>query len=179
MSLVPEISLSLINTWILSIIYFIISIGLLLLIPKYNISKFVKTPKIKYITELNYILYYGFLVFSIFIPMNVDTVSFYIGICIFILGMLLYTISMFYFAISEYNQPVTERIYKLSRHPVYLSFFMISLGISIAGASIILSIIAILHFITSYFIAKKEEEQCIEVYGKSYLDYMKKVRMFL
>ena len=86
---------------------------------------------------------------------------------------------MFYFAISEYNQPVTERIYKLSRHPVYLSFIIISIGISMAGASIILSIIAILHFITSYFIAKEEEKQCIEVYGESYLNYMKKVRMFL
>ena len=167
------------NTWILALIYFIISIGLLLLIPKHNISKFIKTPRVKYITEANYILYYGFLFFSIFIPMKFDTVSFYIGICIFVLGVLLYTISMFYFAISEYNQPVTERIYKLSRHPVYLSFIIISIGISIAGTSIILSIIAILHFITSYFIAKEEEKQCIEIYGESYLNYMKKVRMFL
>ncbi len=179
MNILSEISLSLYNTWILSIIYIIISIGFLLLFPKHNISKFVKTPKIKYITEANYILYYGFFLFSIFIPMKVDTVFFYIGICIFVLGVLLYTISMFYFAISEYDKPVTERIYKISRHPVYVSFFLICIGISIAGTSIILSIIAILHFITSYFIAKEEEKQCVEIYGESYLNYMKKVRMFL
>jgi len=151
----------------------------LLLFPKHNISKFVKTPRIKYITEANYVLYYGFLIFSIFIPIKPGTAVFYFGTGVFIVGLLLYTGSMFYFAISEYDKPVTERIYKISRHPVYVSFFLICIGISIAGVSIILSIVAILHFITSYFIAKEEEKQCIEVYGESYLNYMKKVRMFL
>lgn len=179
MNIFPEISLSLYNAWVLSVIYIVISTGLLLLFPKHNISKFVKTPRIKYITEANYIFYYGFLIFSIFIPMKLESVSFYAGTGLLIVGLLLYTTATFYFAISEYDQPVTERIYKLSRHPVYVSFFIISIGISIAGASIILSIIAVLHFITSYFIAKKEEQQCIEMYGESYLNYMKKVRMFL
>ncbi|MCF6367024.1 MAG: hypothetical protein L3J35_12585 [Bacteroidales bacterium] len=173
------IKIGIYNTWILSLIYFVTSMGLLALFPKYNISKFIKTPGIKYITQANYILYYGFLFFSIFIPIKTGTMFFYIGTSFYTLGLILYTLSMFYFAISEYDKPVTEKVYKISRHPVYLSYFLISIGISISGASIILCIIAILHFISTYFIAKEEEKKCIEIYGSDYLSYMKKVRMFL
>ena len=179
MNFFPEIRFGLYNTWILSLIYFVVSIGLLFLFPKHNISKFVKTPRIKFITEANYILYYGFLIFSIFIPIKTETNFLYIGIILFIVALILYTLSMFYFAISEYDKPVTEKIYKISRHPVYLSYFLISIGISISGASILLGLIAILHFFSTYFIAKKEETMCIELYGENYKNYIKKVRMFL
>jgi len=179
MSLIPELSFSLNNAWLLSVFYLIVSIGLVLLIPKHNIQKFVKIPKIRYVNILNHILYYGFMVFSIFVPLQIGTQIFYIGIILFIIGILLYFVSIFYFAISEYDKPVTEKIYQISRHPVYLSFFIIGIGISLTGASWILIIILTLHFATTILIIKEEEKSCVEIYGKEYETYKKNVRMII
>ncbi len=179
MPLIPEISFGLYNTWLLSVSYLAISIGLMFLIPKHNISKFVKVPKIKYVNEANYVLYYGFIVLSIFIPLHMGTLMFYIGIAFFVVGILLYFVSIFYFAISEYDKPVTEKIYQISRHPVYLSFFLIGIGISLAGASWVLIIVLTLHFATTIRIIKEEEKSCTKIYGKEYEEYKKKVRMII
>ncbi len=179
MTFIPSFSFELYNTWIFSIIYLIISIGFVFLIPKHNIAKFINVPKIKYVNWANHILYYGFFIISIFVPIQFNGAMFYVAISLFIAGVLLYTTSIFYFAISEYNKPVTERIYQISRHPVYLSFLIIGISISLAGASFLLLIVVILHFITTYFLAKEEEKQCLEIYGEEYEDYMKKVRMFI
>lgn len=179
MSLIPELSFSLYNTWLLSVIYLVISTGLVFLIPKHNIPKFIKVPKIKYINQANYVLYYGFIALSIFIPLQMGTLMFYVGIAFFGLGILLYFVSIFYFAISEYDKPVTEKIYQISRHPVYLSFFLIGIGISLAGVSWVLIIVVTFHFATTIRIIKEEEKSCIKMYGKEYEDYMKKVRMII
>ena len=179
MQLIPEFSFELNNTWQFTLPYFILSIGFLFLIPKHNISKFVQVPKIKLITEINYILYYGFLFASIFIPLQTELIIFYIGIVLFVIGIIFYSASIFYFSISEYNKPVTEKVYKISRHPVYLSFFIIGIAISMAGASLFLLIIVILHFISTIFIIKEEEKNCIASYGEEYKNYMKKVRMII
>lgn len=179
MSLFFDFSVGFYNLWLLSGLYFVISTGLLFIIPKYNISKFVKTPRIKFVTEINYILYYGFLILSVFIPFKIDSLFFIVGFLIFIIGIGSYIISVFYFAISEYNKPVTEKIYKISRHPVYLSFLIIGTGISVAGESIVLIIIVILHFISTIFIMKAEEIMCVKIYGEEYKKYMKKVRMII
>jgi len=179
MSFIPTFSFELNNTWIFSLIYLIISNGFIFLIPKHNISKFTQVPKIKYINTANYILYYSFFIISMFVPIKNTSFIFILAISIFIIGILLYTTSIFYFAISEYDKPVTEKLYQMSRHPVYLSFLIIGVSISLAGVSFLLLIIIILHFISTYYIAKEEEKQCIEKYGKKYKDYMKKVRMFI
>ncbi len=179
MSFLSEFSFNFYNLWLFSSFYFVVSVGLLFIIPKYNLSKFVKTPKIKFVTTINYILYYTFLLLSIFISFKQCSLFFSIGFVVFIFGMILYIISFFYFAISEYDKPVTEKIYKISRHPVYLSFFIIGIGISLIGASVILIIIVFLHFISTYFIMKEEEKMCLEIYGKEYETYMKKVRMII
>ena len=86
---------------------------------------------------------------------------------------------MFSFAVTEYGQAATGRIYKYSRHPVYVSFLILSIGTALVAASYILLGIAILHFTSSYFIMKEEESLCIEKYGDNYKEYMKKTRMII
>lgn len=174
-----ELSIGIYNTWILSLIYLIISFGFVFLIPKHNIAKFVEVPKIKYFNLLNHILYYSFFALSIFVPIKTNSVWLIVAVVFFVFGILLYSTSIFYFAISEYNRAVTEKIYQISRHPVYLSFLIIGISISLAGTSLLLLIIVFLHFITTYFIAKEEEKQCLEKYGDEYKSYKEKVRMFI
>ena len=177
MDLIPEIKFGFYNAWLLFAIYYVINFGLMLQIPKHNIGRFIKIKKIKYTTLINYILYYGFFVISIFIPLKQGFLIFYIGIGLFIIAVFLYTASMFSFAVSEYDKPITNRMYKYSRHPIYISFFMLLIGISLSAASFLLLITAAAHIISTYFIMKEEEKQCIEKYGKEYIEYKNKVRM--
>lgn len=179
MNLIPEFSININNSWVFSLIYLVVSNGLILLIPKYNISKFIKVPKLKYTNKINLLLYYIFFAITIFVPIQSNSNLLYFSVALFIIGLILYTSSIFYFAISEYHKFVNEGTYKFSRHPVYFSFLIIGISISLSGASILLLIIIILHFISIYFIAKEEERLCLEKYGKEYEEYKKRVRMFI
>ncbi len=167
------------NLWVFSLIFILLNFGIILIFPKYNISKFANVPKIKIYTFINKISYVLIFIMSVFIPVKSDTFWFYAGTIIFVIGIILYMTAMFYFAISEYHLPVSKGIYKISRHPVYFSFFIIILGMIIISFSGILFFIAFLHFYTLYFIVLKEEEYCEELYGKAYKNYKQKTRMII
>ena len=167
------------NAWILTAGFFVTGTALLLLMPRYNVGAFVKSPKMKYVTMLNKIGYYGFLLSALFIPFDENTLLFYTGLVIWFVGMLLYVYALFSFAVKEFNKPVTDRFYSVSRHPVYLSFFIVSTGIVIASFSLLLASFACIYFVSSYFIMKEEEKKCLETYGDEYRDYMKQTRMII
>ncbi len=174
-----EITLSLTNLWLLTGIFLILNIGFILLFPKYNIKKFISVPKLKGYTLLNKITYYLLFGLSIFIPLKTGNPFFYIGLIIFIIGLLLYAAAMLYFAVSEYHLPVTSGIYKFSRHPVYVSFFVIVSGMLTVTLSGFLFIIAFLHFYSLYFIINEEEKMCEKQYGITYLNYKQKTNKII
>jgi len=173
-----DFSLSISNLWLFSSVFLLLNAGFISLFPKHNIEKFVKMPKVKNYTKLNQITYYLLFAVSIFVPLKTGTLYFYVGLILFILGILFYTISLLYFEISEYHLPVTGGIYKFSRHPVYVSFFIINLGMITASISIIVFIIAFLHFYSLKFIIKEEENICKRKYGNLYSDYKQKTKRY-
>jgi protein-S-isoprenylcysteine O-methyltransferase Ste14 len=179
MNFFTDIHFGIYNLWWFTVFYFIINTAIVLMFPRHNLSRFLNVPKILYISNANHVLYFIFFILTIFVPVKLNSIVFIVGFTLFVLGILLFFVSMFYFAVSEYNKPVTEKIYKLSRHPIYLSFLIISTGISVSGASILLLSVALLHFFTSYFIARAEEKECEKLYGNEYINYKKKVRMFI
>ena len=174
-----NLTLSVSNLWLFTGIFLLLNTGFIILFPKHNIGRFIKTPKVKYYTKLNQITYYVLFVFSVFIPLKTGTILFYVGLFLFISGILLYATALFYFAISEYDLPVTHGIYKFSRHPIYLSFFVINLGMILVSSSLIVFIIAFLHFYALVFIIKEEENLCAKQYGTNYAEYRKKTRKYL
>ena len=174
--LLPNFSISFQNMWLLPLLVLVSSTVMVLLIPRYNLSRFINQPKLRYSTLINKTFYWFLMLLPVFLPYSSNKIFLYIGLAIFLLGFIAYSLSIFYFAISEYDKVVTSGIYRISRHPVYLSFFIIFLGISISSNSIILFIFNVFYFINSILIMKEEEKACIEQYGNEYLNYMKKVR---
>ncbi|MBI5842976.1 MAG: isoprenylcysteine carboxylmethyltransferase family protein [Chloroflexi bacterium] len=74
---------------------------------------------------------------------------------------------------------VTSGIYKYIRHPLYSSLFLLAWGIFFKMPSwfgFILVVTATLFLIAT---AKADEAECIQFFGSSYNDYMKKTRMFI
>ena len=70
-------------------------------------------------------------------------------------------------------------IYKISRNPMYLSYFIFFFGCVLITQSLLLLAFVILFIITSHVIIISEERWCINEFGKEYLDYMKKVRRYI
>jgi len=174
-----KFSLSVSNLWLFTGVFLLLNTGFIILFPKHNIGRFIKMPKVNLYTKLNQISYYLLFVLSVFIPIKTGTILFYVGLFLFVSGVLLYATALFYFAISEYDLPVTRGIYKFSRHPVYLSFFVINLGMILVSSSLIVFIIAFLHFYALVFIIKEEEKLCAKQYGKNYSEYRQKTKKYL
>ena len=74
-------------------------------------------------------------VYSIFLPLQLGTVCFYLGLVIFLTGLGVLTTATINFATAPFDKPITHGIYQYFRHPMYLSAFLIYLGTSIATAS--------------------------------------------
>jgi protein-S-isoprenylcysteine O-methyltransferase Ste14 len=162
-----------------AVIYLIISTSLTLMLPKYRLSVFVNIPRVKLFGLLYQVLYYLQLLFLCFLSFAESNFLFYIGTAVYIVGILLYSTAMFYFAIAQYDKPVTQGLYKFSRHPVYFSFFIIILGASFATGNFILLIMSVLYLICSWQIGKAEEQDCIKKYGEEYQKYAENVRRFI
>jgi len=70
---------------------------------------------------------------------------------------------------------VDKGIYKLIRHPQYLSFILLNAGMAFINQDIITSIISIFSIGFLFAGIKEEEQLMIEQFKNDYSDYMKRV----
>ncbi|HEY55085.1 MAG TPA: isoprenylcysteine carboxylmethyltransferase family protein [Dehalococcoidia bacterium] len=112
--------------------------------------------------------------YSIFLPLKLGEIWFYIGLPVFLVGLLILAVATANFAAAPAEKPATKGAYYFSRHPLYLSMFIIYIGTGIACASwlFILLGIANIFWIRTEVIA--EERYCLKKYGDSYRKYMNK-----
>jgi protein-S-isoprenylcysteine O-methyltransferase Ste14 len=109
----------------------------------------------------------------------------YIGILISLIGVVLVIsgwnrIHKDYWSKEEgQGKLVTGGIYKYIRHPQYTGFFMITLGMMLEWATLPLIILYCLLLVLYYRLAKKEEKDVEKEFGREYLDYKKKTKMFI
>jgi len=103
----------------------------------------------------------------------------YLGLLIFLLGAILYMKSIVDFARPENNGINKKGLYKYSRNPMYVAFFLYFLGCSLLINSWFYFIILIVFQISVHYLILSEEKWCIKKFGKEYNDYMKKVRRYI
>jgi len=60
----------------------------------------------------------GLIIYSIFIPLKLFAINFYVGTIVYLLGLVLTVNAMYTFFRSELSKPVTKGIYKMTRHPM-------------------------------------------------------------
>lgn len=70
-------------------------------------------------------------------------------------------------------------IYQLSRNPMYVAYFICFIGMSLLTQSLLLFGIVIIFQVSVHWIILSEERWCIVKFGKSYKEYMKKVRRYI
>ncbi len=74
---------------------------------------------------------------------------------------------------------VTDGVYGFSRHPQYAGFILMTLGLLVHWATLPLLIMWPILLIQYYRLAKSEEETMEAEFGEEYLEYKRKVPMFV
>jgi protein-S-isoprenylcysteine O-methyltransferase Ste14 len=178
MSLIPAFEIGLWNAWIIIVLSLITGPVLGSVINKEAMKKFMTEPTVSHEsreTISNKIYPYIALastIYSIFLPLKLGTVWFYVGlpICVLVLAMNLVTIVSF--TTTPIDEPVTQGTYRISRHPVIFGSFLLHVGIGIACASWIYLLYATVFMILMRFSVEAEERFCLDKYGEVYRDYL-------
>jgi protein-S-isoprenylcysteine O-methyltransferase Ste14 len=115
----------------------------------------------------------GFL-YSIFLPLKINTIMFYIGVLIFLFGFIFDLSILTTLRSVKPDKPFTNGPYKYSRHPSYFALFMIMISISIMSLSWVFLLITIICSIHLIIIAPVEEKYCLKKYGIAYKLYIER-----
>ena len=179
MSLIPAFEIGIWNAWIF-MVYYILGLPLTRLINKGALeTSDVAAPAYKGTNDIivkfyksSYLL---LLIYSVFLPLKLGTIWFYIGLPISLLGLIMLTIAMVNFATNPLDKLVNKGLYRYSRHPMYLvATALMFIGVGIASASWIFLLISILRTIASVMLIIPEERYCLKKYGDAYREYMQR-----
>ena len=178
MSLVPAFQIGLWNAWIFEL-YSLLPCPIFILTPlkkrgPANPETLPLEQKEKRIFGFSRVVMFLPFIYSIFLPLQLGTTWFYVGLPIALMGLILYTIVWVNLATTPTaNGPATGGLYRYSRHPMYLTGFLMAIGISIACASWLFLLLSIISFFfANVRYAGMEERSLLEEYGNVYREYM-------
>jgi protein-S-isoprenylcysteine O-methyltransferase Ste14 len=115
------------------------------------------------------------LIYSLFLPFKLHTLWFYIGLIVFVIGLIFLGSATMSFMTTPVDELITKGIYQVSRHPMYLSTFLICIGTGTATASWIFMLMSLLMAYCFRGEALIEERVCLEQYGRDYQEYTNRV----
>ena len=124
------------------------------------------------IFNFSMLVFFCALIYSIFLPLELGTMWFNIGLPIALIGLVTLTIAMMNFATTSWDKPICRGLYHYSRHPMYITTALFLLGIGIASASWFFLLLLIIFTILNALRTIHEERFCLEKYGDAYREYM-------
>lgn len=114
-----------------------------------------------------------------FLKIDVDSMWFYPGVFVYGFGVLLCIVSMSNFSKPSRNGINLKGLYRISRNPIYVSYFIYFLGCVLLTRSFILLVLLIVFQVSAHWIILSEERWCVKKFGEAYLNYMEKVRRYI
>lgn len=150
MSILPAFEIGLWNAWILMVC----SLILAFLAPSVAKGRekgtsftaaFSKKQKVAHVSL--HMIYFLLVIYSIFLPLKLGTLWLYVSLPICMLGLILFKIVVLSFAITPPDRPITGRIYRYSRHPMYLAGVLVLIGAGIASASWLFLLFSVIYVV--------------------------------
>ena len=108
-----------------------------------------------------------------------DSWQFYTGLLCYILGLCLLTAAMVNFSFPDETGFNRRGLYRFSRNPMYVAYFICFAGMAFLTRSGILLGLVTLFQISAHWIILAEERWCIRKFGDRYREYMKRVRRYI
>lgn len=174
MSLIPAFEIGVWNAWLLMLPLALIP-AILTSVKKGLFKKTEPTANLskaeKMVFRFSKVLLALLFLYSIFLPLKLGTLWFYLGLPISLLGIVMYIIMSVNIANTPVDRPVTTGLYRYSRHPMYVASFIAPVGAGIASASWLFLLLSVLCIITHFINGIFEERLCLEAYGSDYQEY--------
>jgi protein-S-isoprenylcysteine O-methyltransferase Ste14 len=179
MSLIPAFEIGIWNAWIFMSTFILQMLAIMLLgkrvwarssLP----SDFKRNKREKITPIIGNSVWLLATAYSIFLPLRLGTAWFYTGLPVFLVGLIILVIATVNFATAPPEKPATKGAFSFSRHPLYLSMFIIYIGTSIASASWLFMLLTIVSIFWIRTEAVAEERYCLARYNKEYREYMNK-----
>jgi protein-S-isoprenylcysteine O-methyltransferase Ste14 len=182
MSLIPDFQLGLWNAWIFMSPFLLVMLLCMFLMmkkgapggPSRLVQRACKSKTTLLVASLSKIIFFPAVIYSVFLPLKLGLIWFYIGLPITLIGLVGIILVLVDWVNTPAGRPVTRGIYRYSRHPMYVTMFLLLLGVSIVSVSwvfLLLTLILGIGVTRPYFI-KVEEAQCLGYYGATYREYM-------
>jgi protein-S-isoprenylcysteine O-methyltransferase Ste14 len=176
MSLIPEFEIGIYNAWILIIPLIIFWIGGVKFLFSKRMPDYAppSKKKDKILSSLMVIIMFGSFIYSIFMPLKLETIWFSVGLIVYVVGLVLIAITMINFTTTPMNKPVTKGVYSYSRNPMFIGWFLLYFGIAIACISWIYLLLTLFFILITVYLSPLEEAITLDHYGNTYKEYMER-----
>ncbi len=101
------------------------------------------------------------------------------GLICYLAGLVLCAASIAGFAAPSGGGLCTKGIYRFSRNPMYVSYFLCFAGMALLVRSAALTGIVLVFQVSAHWIILAEERWCLETFGAAYQHYARRVRRYL
>ena len=177
MSLMPAFKIGIWNAWIFMSVFLLQMLAIMFVDKRVwersHIPIDARRNKFeRYVSIIGNFIWLLAMGYSVFLPLQIGTIWFYIGLSIFIIGLALMVIATFNFIATPADQLITKGAYNFSRHPMYLATFLVCLGSGIATVSLLFIFLGIIMALCFYQEALIEERYCLNRYGNVYQEYI-------
>lgn len=182
MSLIPAFQIGLWNAWILCLAFLLVTYVLSQLMVSKKAGLFV-WPRLtrweKILNGVSVITMFSPFVYSVFVPLKLGTGWFFAGLPVYVVGMIFVTMTILSFSTAPVDKPVTSGVFRISRNPMYFGWFLMYISMGIVCASWVFLVAAIALIGMNHLLIPAEERICLEMYGDTYREYMKKTAKWI
>ncbi len=179
MELFPELRFGLLNGWIFLGLLCLVDGICFLVFPKDVVKRLFDrsgwSQKQVVFTVIGKLCALVTLFLIVFTPLKLGTFVFTVGAIIAALGLVGLLVALLNFKNTPFGQPVSQGLYRISRHPQIVMASTVLLGACIAIGSWTALIALAIARILSHFGLVAEEEICLKQYGDSYRAYVQRV----
>ena len=170
------------NGAVLLIPLFLIRYGLLSLINKSALPKAAFFPPMQGVEKVLFWVYQAttllFIFCLFFLKVKTGTPWLYAGVAVYALGLLLFTLSTISFAKPDKDGVNRDGLYRFSRNPMYVAYFIYFLGCALLTQSPALFALLCIFQLSAHWVILAEERWCRETFGQDYIQYCQKVRRY-
>ena len=171
------------NGAVLLIPLFLIRYGLLALI---NITALPKAAYFPPMQKTEKVMFYVYqistilvIIYMFFLRITLTDVISKMGLGVYAFGVVSFAMATMSFAKPSAGGFKQYGLYRLSRNPMYVAYFIYFIGCVFITRSILLLIPVCCFQITAHWIILAEERWCVQTFGDEYTKYMNKVRRYI
>lgn len=122
----------------------------------------------------------AFFIYLFFLTIEFDySWQFFLGAFSYFIGLCLCSITIVNFSAPDASGMNTNGIYRFSRNPMYIAYFICFIGMALLTQSLILFAVILIFQFSAHWIILAEERECKKRFGDTYIEYMKKVRRYI